>query len=80
MVGGDKEIFEKIKPVLNVLGTNSNYVGNAGSGQHTKMANQIAIAGTLAGVCEAISYAKKANLDCQLVLDCISNGAAGSCK
>ena len=78
MVGGDKEIFEKIKPVLNVLGTNINYVGNAGSGQHTKMANQIAIAGTLASVCEAISYAKKANLDCQLVLDCISNGAAGS--
>lgn len=78
MVGGDKEIFEKIKPVLNVLGTNINYVGNAGSGQHAKMANQIAIAGTLASVCEAISYAKKANLDCQLVLDCISNGAAGS--
>ena len=78
MVGGDKEIFEKIKPVLNVLGTNINYVGNAGSGQHAKMANQIAIAGTLASVCEAISYAKKANLYWQLVLDCISNGAAGS--
>ena len=45
MVGGGKEIFEKIKFVLNVLGTKINYVGSAGSGQHTKMANQIAIAG-----------------------------------
>lgn len=78
MVGGDKDIFEQVKPILSILGNNINYVGLAGNGQHTKMANQIAIAGTLASVSEAIFYAKEANLDVSLVLDCISSGAAGS--
>ena len=78
MVGGDQETFEAIKPILEVLGTNINYVGTCGNGQHTKMANQIAIAGALAGVCEAITYAKNVNLDPQLMLGCISSGAAGS--
>lgn len=78
MVGGDKDCFEQVLPVLNVLGTNINYTGVAGSGQHTKMANQIAIAGTLAGVCEAIYYSQKTGLDPNLMLTCISSGAAGS--
>jgi len=52
--------------------------GNAGAGQHTKMANQIAIAGTLAGTVEAVIYSEKAGLDPRTVLQSISSGAAGS--
>jgi 3-hydroxyisobutyrate dehydrogenase/2-hydroxy-3-oxopropionate reductase len=60
------------------MGTNVIYEGEAGAGHHTKMANQIAIAGTLAGTVEAITYGKKAGLDVQKMLDTIANGAAGS--
>ena len=52
--------------------------GPAGSGQHTKMCNQIAIASNMIGVCEAVAYAKKAGLDPDKVLESISTGAAGS--
>jgi 3-hydroxyisobutyrate dehydrogenase/2-hydroxy-3-oxopropionate reductase len=78
MVGGELEVFEKHKDVLDALGTNIIYEGKAGSGQHTKMANQIAIAGAIAGVCEAITYGKEAGLDVEKMLDSISEGAAGS--
>ena len=78
MVGGDKEIFEKAMPVFEAMGTNIIYEGAAGCGQHTKMANQIALTGCIAGVCEAITYAKKTGLDIQTMLDSISAGAAGS--
>jgi len=78
MVGGDLEVFEKHKDVLSALGTNIIYEGKAGNGQHTKMANQIALAGAIAGVCEAITYAKGVGLDVQTMLDSISEGAAGS--
>lgn len=78
MVGGDKKIFEECKEVFSSMGTNIIYEGLAGMGQHTKMANQIAIAGTVAGVCEAITYADKVGLDVQTMLDSISKGAAGS--
>lgn len=78
MVGGDKEAFQSCMEVFQILGTNIIYEGPAGSGQHTKMANQIAIAGTVAGVCEAITYAKATGLDVQTMLDSISAGAAGS--
>ena len=78
MVGGDKDVYETYHPVFRALGNNIVYEGPAGSGQHTKMANQIAIAGTIAGVCEAISYAKKVGLDVQTMLDSIRTGAAGS--
>lgn len=78
MAGGDKEIFEQVKPILETIGTNINYVGKPGNGQHTKMANQIALAGALASTCEAITYAKKVGLDPRLMLQCISSGAAGS--
>ena len=78
MVGGDKEIFEKCKDVLSSMGTNIIYEGKAGNGQHTKMANQIALAGVIAGVCEAINYSKGVGLDVQTMLDSISQGAAGS--
>lgn len=78
MVGGDKAIFEDCQDVLSSLGSNIIYEGKAGNGQHTKMANQIAIAGAIAGVCEAMTYAKSAGLDLQTMLDSISAGAAGS--
>ncbi|MDU3089210.1 MULTISPECIES: NAD(P)-dependent oxidoreductase [Clostridium] len=78
MVGGDKNAFEECKDVLECMGTNIIYEGRGGNGQHTKMANQIAIAGVVSGVCEAITYAKKAGLDVNTMLNSISKGAAGS--
>lgn len=78
MVGGDKEVFEENKSIFESMGTNIIYEGKAGSGQHTKMANQIAIAGAVSGVCEAIAYGKAQGLDTKLMLDSISEGAAGS--
>ncbi|WP_396954455.1 NAD(P)-dependent oxidoreductase [Niallia sp.] len=78
MVGGDEEVFKEVQPIFEVLGTNIVYQGPAGSGQHTKMCNQIAIASTMIGVSEAVVYAKKAGLDPETVLQSISAGAAGS--
>lgn len=78
MVGGDEAKFQEIKPLLEILGTNIVYQGKAGSGQHTKMCNQIAIASNMLGVCEAIVYAEKAGLNPENVLKSISTGAAGS--
>lgn len=78
MVGGDKQAFENCKEIFEAMGTNIIYEGKAGCGQHTKMANQIALAGAIAGVCEAMTYAKNTGLDIQTMLDSISKGAAGS--
>ena len=78
MVGGDKEVFDKCHDIFKCMGTTIIYEGKAGNGQHTKMANQIAIAGAVSGVCEAITYARGAGLDVQTMLDSISEGAAGS--
>ena len=78
MAGGDKEAFDKCQDIFKCMGTTIIYEGKAGNGQHTKMANQIAIAGAVSGVCEAITYAKGAGLDVQTMLDSISEGAAGS--
>ena len=78
LVGGLKEDFEKCMPLFQAMGTNINYQGNAGCGQHVKLANQIMIAGTLSGVCEALTYAKAKGLDPQVFLDSVSTGAAGS--
>ena len=78
MVGGDRAVFDRMQPVFAAMGTNIRYQGAAGNGQHTKMANQIAISGCIAAVCEAISYAKKCGLDPQDMFDAISTGAAGS--
>lgn len=78
MVGGDKDIFEKVIPVLSVFGTNIVYQGDAGAGQHTKMCNQIVIAGGMIGICESLAYGLKAGLDLETVLKSISSGAAGS--
>lgn len=78
MVGGVKEVFQAVKPIFEILGTNIVYQGIAGSGQHTKMCNQIAIASNMIGVCEAVIYCEKAGLDPGTVLKSISSGAAGS--
>ncbi len=78
MVGGDKDIFDAVLPILKLMGKNIVFQGESGSGQSTKMANQIAIASGMVGVCEAIAYAKKAGLDPETVLKSIGQGAAGS--
>ncbi|MDW7615383.1 NAD(P)-dependent oxidoreductase [Peribacillus simplex] len=78
MVGGDSEAFEAVRPIFDIIGSNVVHQGPAGSGQHTKMCNQIAIASNMIGVTEAISYAKKAGLDPDRVLRSISSGSAGS--
>jgi 3-hydroxyisobutyrate dehydrogenase len=78
MCGGEEEVFNAITPVLSVFGKQIIYQGQAGSGQHAKMCNQIAIATNMIGVCEALAYAEKAGLDPKVVLKSISTGAAGS--
>lgn len=78
MVGGDKEAFDACLSLFEAMGKTIIYEGKAGNGQHTKMANQIALGGTIAGVCEAMTYSKKVGLDVQTMLDTISQGAAGS--
>lgn len=77
MIGGDKKSVDEVLPIFNVFGKNMVYQGEAGAGQHTKMCNQITIAGTMIGVCEALIYAKKAGLELSTMLQSISKGAAG---
>ncbi|WP_163652404.1 NAD(P)-dependent oxidoreductase [Listeria sp. PSOL-1] len=78
MVGGDEAAFNKAKPLFERLGQNVILQGAAGSGQHTKMVNQIAIASNMIGVTEAIVYAEAAGLNPERVLASISFGAAQS--
>ncbi len=78
MVGGDATDLEDVRPLLEIMGKKVVYQGPAGSGQHTKMANQIVIAAGMIGVCEALAYARRSSLDPEKVLQSISGGAAGS--
>lgn len=78
MAGGDRDAYEAVQPILSRMGKQMLLQGAAGAGQHTKMANQIAIASTMIGVCEALVYAKNAGLDLDNVLQSISAGSAGS--
>lgn len=78
MVGGDREAFNSVLPLFELMGKNIVYQGESGAGQHCKMCNQIAIAGTMLGVAEAIAYAEKSGLDPNTVLKSIESGAAGS--
>ncbi|MGB7595113.1 MAG: NAD(P)-dependent oxidoreductase, partial [Erysipelotrichaceae bacterium] len=78
MCGGDKAVFEQVVPLFEKLGKNIRHMGAASFGQHTKMANQIAVAGAIAATTEAILYAQAAGLDAGDVLAAISTGAAGS--
>jgi 3-hydroxyisobutyrate dehydrogenase len=76
MAGGDREIFDALIPLFEIMGRKIVYQGKAGSGQHTKMCNQIQIAGTMIGMCESLLYGYKAGLDLPTMLSSISGGAA----
>lgn len=78
MVGGKPEAFAIAEPLFAAMGKEWKLQGTWGAGQHTKMANQIALANNMVGVCEALGYARAAGLDLQTVLNSISGGAAGS--
>jgi len=78
MVGGDREAFNKVLAIFQAMGENIVYQGTAGRGQHTKMTNQILIAGGMLGLCEAFAYAERAGLDLEHVLKSVEAGAAGS--
>jgi len=78
MVGGEREPYNKVKPVLSSYGKAIELIGPSGSGQLTKMINQICIAGLVQGLSEAMAFGVKSNLDMQKVLEVISKGAAQS--
>ena len=78
MVGGDAVAFARAETVLKLFGQTVVYHGPAGSGQHAKMCNQIMIAGTMMGLCEALAYAHGAWLDAQAMLKSTGGGAASS--
>jgi 3-hydroxyisobutyrate dehydrogenase len=77
MVGGDREVVERIRPLFEAMGKSVVHQGGPGAGQHTKMCNQIVIAGTMIGVCESLLYGYKAGLDLETMLQSIRGGAAG---
>ncbi len=76
MVGGDETAFQTVLPLLKLMGVNIAHQGPAGAGQHTKMCNQIVIAGTMIGVCESLVYAAAAGLEPTKVLESVTKGAA----
>ena len=78
MIGGDKAVVDSLTPLFSCMGKNIVHLGAAGSGQHTKMANQILICTTMVGLVEGLLYAQKAGLDAETVVKAISQGAAGS--
>lgn len=78
MLGGDREVVDALMPCWQAMGKTIVYQGPAGSGQHTKMVNQILIATNMIGVCEALLYGFKAGLDLNVVLQSVGPGAAGS--
>ena len=78
LVGGEEADYKACLPIFKAMGTNIHYEGKAGFGQHTKLANQIMIAGAISGVCEAMAYAKDKGLDVKKMLDSVSTGDAGS--
>jgi len=77
MAGGDRADFDRVLPLFETMGKRIMHLGAAGAGQHTKMANQIVIAGTMVGMCESLLYGHKAGLDVSSMVECIRGGAAG---
>jgi 3-hydroxyisobutyrate dehydrogenase len=77
MVGGEAAVFDRVRPLFERMGRIILHQGPAGAGQHTKMCNQIVIAGSMIGVCESLLYATRAGLDPQALLGSIAKGAAG---
>jgi 3-hydroxyisobutyrate dehydrogenase len=78
MVGGPADVFEAVHPCFEAMGSTIVRQGEHGSGQHTKMVNQVLIASTMVGVSEALLYAYRVGLDVEQVLASVSSGAAGS--
>lgn len=78
MVGGDESIYDEVLPVFDVFASKVNLQGEAGAGQHTKMANQIMIAGTMTGMTELLVYAKATGLNLEKVLDTVGGGSAAN--
>ena len=78
MCGGDQADFDRVAPVIDAYSRACNLLGGPGSGQLTKMVNQICIAGLVQGLSEGINFAQRAGLDVGGVVDTISKGAAGS--
>lgn len=78
MVGGEQAVFDRAKPVIEAFARMVGLMGPVGSGQLTKMINQICIAGLVQGLAEGIHFGKKAGLDIEKVVEVISKGAAGS--
>jgi 3-hydroxyisobutyrate dehydrogenase len=78
MIGGEEADVAAVMPILQLMGTNIRRQGGSGAGQHTKLANQIVIAGTMLGVAEGLAYAGRVGLDAHSVLASIGTGAAGS--
>jgi 3-hydroxyisobutyrate dehydrogenase len=76
MIGGDKSTVDSLMPMFEAMGKRILYQGGPGAGQHTKMCNQIVIAGSMIGVCESLVYGHKAGLSLETMLDCIRGGAA----
>lgn len=78
MVGGEQDSFDRTLPLFEKMGQNIRLMGGPGAGQHTKMSNQILIAGTMIGVVESLVYAVRSGLDVDAVIDVIGSGAASS--
>jgi len=78
MVGGDKEVYDRVLPVMDCYAKACTLIGPVGSGQMAKMVNQICIAGVVQGLAEGLHFAKRANLDIAAVIGAISKGAAQS--
>ncbi|MFY9874932.1 MAG: NAD(P)-dependent oxidoreductase, partial [Rhodomicrobium sp.] len=78
MAGGDAEPFKRAEPVMSLYARAVNLIGPAGSGQLTKMVNQLCIAGIVQSLAEGIHFAQKAGLDLGAVIETISKGAAQS--
>ena len=78
MVGGEVATYEAMLPIFQAMGKSMHLFGGAGSGQRTKLANQIMIAGTMLGMSETLVFAEKAGLDGQAVIDTLSGGSAAN--
>lgn len=76
MAGGEPQVVRALMPILEAMGEKIVHQGPAGSGQHSKLCNQIVIAGTMIGVCEGLLYGYKAGLDLEKMLESVSGGAA----
>lgn len=78
MIGGDEKTYDTVEPIINCYAKKTKLLGSVGSGQLTKMVNQICIAGIVQGLSEAINFAEKSGLNADDVIEVISKGAAQS--